>query len=187
MSSWACVRARTRLWLSADGQNIQYKKSEKYTGVLVPYLQKLTEQQIAKGLVRYAVKIPLQSKDVSDGCAPLEQARRRRGGGEVPRAGEYDYLKVSTAVLRCSCPQDYSWYTIAMSKRSIWTNDVPSFWLKHTLLRQFYDCSFPVIIYGEHLPAYCKGCMLHIRILMFWCFDCTQNPQSPDHRFSVIQ
>lgn len=64
MSSWACVRARTRLWLSADGQNIQYKKSEKYTGVLVPYLQKLTEQQIAKGLVRYAVRIPLHSRKV---------------------------------------------------------------------------------------------------------------------------
>ncbi|EED81637.1 predicted protein [Postia placenta Mad-698-R] len=40
-----------KIHTEADRELMGYKKSEKYTGVLVPYLQKLTEQQIAKGLV----------------------------------------------------------------------------------------------------------------------------------------
>ena len=60
----------------------QYKSVAKYQHKLVPYLQELTERQIAKGLIKYVSCF--QWWDLQSLIS--RQARRRRERREFPRA-----------------------------------------------------------------------------------------------------
>lgn len=62
----------------------QYKSVAKYQHKLVPYLQELTEQQIAKGLIKYV------SLSLAQNLPSLiaMQARRHREYRELPRTSQ---------------------------------------------------------------------------------------------------